>query len=84
MNVQLDLIKPKDLEPKEEVFYVRCRAKTKQLLALRMQANGFNSMSDWFDQWVPVALQKTGAKNAVSNKRHPPRRSKSSKKTRNL
>jgi len=40
------------LETKDEVFYVRCRPKIKQMIFARMQADGFESMADWFEQFV--------------------------------
>jgi hypothetical protein len=54
------------LEKKDEVFYVRCRPKIKQALLLRMQKDGFNSMADWFEQFVKQALT---TKKAVKNDR---------------
>ena len=86
MNVQLDLFPTKELQPKDDVFYARCRKKHKQALYLRMTQDGFNSLADWFDQWVLKALEATakGANNAASNKRHSTRRSKPLKKKRNI
>jgi len=67
-----------DLELKEEVLYVRCRRRIKKMLLLRMGEDRFESMADWFDQWVPVALAATAK--VVKNKKNS-RKSKKAKKT---
>lgn len=74
---QMDLVEYENLESKNDVFYVRCRPRIKALLLTKMAKDGFNSMADWFDQWVPKMI---GAKN-VSNKKRISKRSRKAKKS---
>lgn len=46
------------LETKKEVFYVRCRPSIKKAVYAKMQADGFYSMADWFDQFVRTLTEK--------------------------
>lgn len=46
------------MQRKEEVFYVRCRLSVKQALLMQMEKDGFESMADWFEQFVTKSLSK--------------------------
>lgn len=40
------------MEKREEVFYVRVRPGIKDWLQKRMKKDGWENMSDWFEQWI--------------------------------
>ena len=40
------------VEKRDNIFYVRCRPRVKQALYAQMQADGFSSMTDWFEQFI--------------------------------
>lgn len=41
-----------EIEPKSDVFYVRCRPNVKKVLVDMMKQDGFGTMSDWFEQFI--------------------------------
>jgi len=45
-----------NMEQKKDVFYVRCRPTVKKVLLLQMHKDGWDSMADWFDQFVTKAF----------------------------
>lgn len=58
------------MEKKDDVFYARCRPKIKKALYLRMNQDGFTSMTDWFEQFVMKSLgKKKKAKNDSKKRR---------------
>lgn len=72
----------KDVQKRDEVFYVRCRKRVKQLLLLRQNEAGFDSMSDWFEQFVLSALAKAPSPAKRKSKRKVAKKArKKSKKT---
>ena len=46
------------METRSVVFYVRVRPETKRKLVDQMMADGFNNMTDWFEQFVAKKVKK--------------------------
>lgn len=56
------------MEHKNEVFYVRCRPSVKKALVSQMSKDGFESMADWFEQFVSNAFMKKPLKKKAKKK----------------